>query len=79
MIMSDDKKKSTTLIIKKMKNGMEQMHDAPKEENGDEMDMEQAGYMSAAEEMMSAIEAKDSRALMEAIKSFVDMCMDKAE
>ena len=68
-MMSDDKKKSASLIIGKMG----KMSEAPKNEMGAEEDSSY-GHMAAAEEIMSAIESKDASALKEALKSFYDMC-----
>lgn len=78
MMMPDDKKKRATLIIAKMKGGSPDMpKEAPKSDDGAEMDSSM-GYMAAAEEMMKAIESKDPKMLMSAVKAFVDMCMDES-
>lgn len=75
MMMSDNKKKASTLILKKLSDGAEEMSEAPMQD-GAEVDAS-AGYDSAAEEMLAAIESKDPAALKEAIRSMVQMCMDE--
>jgi hypothetical protein len=72
MIMSDDKKKQATLILSK-KNKM--LEPVPTDESGAEMDSDM-GMVSAAEEIMRAVEAKDAKMLKEALKSFYSMCED---
>jgi hypothetical protein len=59
-----------------MKDGSEKSSEAPKSENGDEMD-QSAGYDSAAEEMLQAIHSKDAEGLKRALKSFVEMCSNE--
>lgn len=78
MMMSDNKKKASTLILKKLADGSEEMSDAPMSPEGAELD-QSAGQDSAAEEILAAVEAKDASALKEAIRSMVQMCMDEAE
>jgi hypothetical protein len=46
---------------------------AKKKESGDEGEMDE-GLLSAADEMISAIEGKDSRQFAESLKSFLQMC-----
>lgn len=71
----DDKKKQAGLIIASMDGAMKK---APKNEMGDMVDAS-AGHEAAAQEIISAVESKDARALMAAMKSFVSMCMDEYE
>ena len=44
------------------------------ETSDDDVQPEEEGYKSAAEEVISAIKAEDAAALVEALKSFVEMC-----
>lgn len=75
MMMSDNKKKMATMIIAKMgPNGKEESQEAPKNENGDEMDSDH-GYSAASEEIIQAVESKDPKALKHALKSFIEMCL----
>lgn len=80
MFMSDDKKKRATLIISRLsgKPGSEEVSEAPKNENGDEVDSE-IGHMSAAEDILDAIASKDAKALKNALKAFLDMCESEPE
>lgn len=68
MIMSGGKKKEASMIVASMKPPMADSV-AP--------EMEQDAKDMAAEEIMAAIDARDSGALKEAMKSFVSMCMDE--
>ena len=70
MLMKDDKKKTATLIIAKMKNG-DKMRPAPQVDGAemaepDEMDM-------AADELLRAIEKKDARAVKECMRSMIEL------
>lgn len=86
--MKDDKKKSVSMIIAKMKSDKpsygdmksenENMSESPTNENGDEMDNSTA-HEAAAEEVMSALESKDKKAFVSSLKSLVQMCMDEYE
>jgi hypothetical protein len=71
----DNKKKAAGLIIASMDGSMKK---APKNEMGDMVDAS-AGHQAAAEEIIAAVESKDAKALMSAMKSFVSMCMDEYE
>lgn len=77
MIMSGDKKKASTLILKKLGDGAESMSEAPMSEDGAELD-QSSGFDAAAEEVLQAIESKDAQALKEALRSMVEMCMAEA-
>lgn len=76
-MMANDKKKSITLIMNKMRGKPEEMTEAPTNEMGDEVD-DSMGLDTAAEEILSAVASKDAKALKEALKSFMEMC-DSAE
>lgn len=68
MMMSDDKKKMTSVILGKMKPESE----AP---GGDEVEVDSSpGHMAAAEEILSAVKSNDAASLKNALKSFYDMC-----
>jgi len=70
-----EKKKGIAAMIVKLgaKGKGESEDEAPAE--GEEY-AEDPGLMSASEEIMGAIEAKDPSALADALKSFISMCGD---
>jgi hypothetical protein len=72
MLMKDPKKSLAVLISSKMKKP-DNMEEASKSENGGEDD-KSIGYDSAAEEILKAIETKSPKMLVEALRSFNDMC-----
>lgn len=84
MMMSDNKKKLSTLIIGKMKgpNHSDNLKFGAEKEKpmseGGEVD-NSIGIDSASEEVMHAIEKKDVKALTSALKSFMDMCYDEEQ
>lgn len=67
MLMKDDKKRTATMIVS-----------APETEQP-EMESDDMAHEVAAEEIMAAIEQKDTKALAEALKSFHEMCMNESE
>lgn len=71
MLMKDPKKSIALIVAKKL--GSPDLEQAEKSENGDEKD-DSIGHKAAAEEIMKAIESKDVSMLVEAMKSFVEMC-----
>jgi hypothetical protein len=72
MLMKPDKKKSmASLIIGASAPPMDQMKSA-NEELTEKPEMDH-GLLSAAEEMMSALESKDVQAFAEALQSFMSM------
>lgn len=73
MLMKDNKKNRATIIISSMKSkdGEDKMSRAP-EHDGAEMESDEK--LIAADEILQAIEKKDSRMLLEALKSMIEMC-----
>jgi hypothetical protein len=81
MFMNDDKnKKIAALIISKKKSpdSDAEVKPAPMGENGAPNDYEM-GMKTAAEEMISAVESKDSKKLVEAAKSLIAMIRDEQD
>lgn len=70
MLMKDDKKKMATIIMAKMGAKPEQ---APQSEDGTEQD-DSTALKTAGEELISAIESKSPMAVVEAIKSLMELC-----
>jgi hypothetical protein len=73
MLGMKDPKKLSAVIVAKMKGDKEEMSDKPMTEDGAEMSPN-LGLESAAEEIMSAVKSGDSKLLVDALKSFVEMC-----
>jgi len=71
MLMKPNNKNAATIIVSKLR---EQGPEVEKsmESEGAEQEVDQ--FEMAAEELLGAIERKDSRALKEALKSFIQMC-----
>lgn len=81
MFFKDDNKKRATIIIKRLKGGMEDMSpsfESMERKSGAEQDSE-AGYDQCCEDMMSAMKSGDKSRLKSALKSFVSMLMDEKE
>lgn len=72
MIMPD-KKKAVSVLIARMKQPKEEQVSKAPEKDGVEQDSS-IGLESAADEIMSAVESKNAKALVEALKSFMEMC-----
>lgn len=70
----NDKKKNVALIVKGMTNP--DMKEAPQSEEGGEIDNSIA-IDTAAEEIMSAMESKDPKSLVSALKSFMELCKEE--
>lgn len=70
--MMQDKKKAVSVLIARMKKPSEEVSKAP-EKDGVEQDSSM-GLESAADEIMSAVESKNPKALVSALKSFMEMC-----
>ena len=77
MPMFDDKKKIASLIIRRISPNREVMGEKRTEE-GAESDNTIA-MESAAEEIMQAIERKDSKQLVSVLRSFIDMTREMDE
>lgn len=75
MLMKDDKKKAAMVIISKMRPSGEEKMQPKMEKDGAEQEYDQ--YEAASEEIIQAVESKDSRLLKEALKSFIDMCLSE--
>jgi len=76
MPMFDDKRKAAALIIKKI--GNREVMGEKRNENGAESDNSIA-IESAAQEIMLAVERKDTKMLVNALRSFIDMSEDMEE
>jgi hypothetical protein len=72
MFMKDDKKKAVGIIIAKAGKPDKQA-EGPEEDQGEQPE-DSEGMKTAAEEILSAVESKDASALVEALKSFYEMC-----
>ena len=79
MLMSDKKKSPATLIIAKMSKAAKPEYEPAKTNERNDVVAASIGYDAAAEEVLQAIESKNPKALVQAMKSFVDMCMSEAE
>ena len=81
-MMSDNKKNRATLIIAKMSKkpkDSESEYEKPPMNERDEPVDSSMGLQSAAEELLAAVESKDAKAVMSAMKSFYDMCASEDE
>lgn len=72
MIMTDDKKKLATLIIGSATKKSDEPVEAPTVENAEQDDS--IAKETAASELLSAIEAKDPKALADAITALIELC-----
>lgn len=81
----DEKKRGAvvSIIMKKLKGSgdydsmKEEVMKPKKMEDGAEVEYSENGYDSAVEEMMSALEAKNSKGFKSALKSFITLCMNE--
>lgn len=67
MLLKDDKKKMVTIIAGKL-------GEKPVETENDVEQDKSIGLESAAEEIISAVHSKSPKAVVEAMKSFMEMC-----
>lgn len=72
--MSDEPKSLATIILAKMKNGKTDTQSVKNESQAGEDPKE--GLRSAAEDVMHAFKSSDVTALMEALKSFIELAED---
>ena len=72
MLLTDKNKMAATIIANVAKKP-ETEEEAPMSEDGGESD-DSVAMESAAEELMSAIESKSTKGIVEAIKSLVELC-----
>jgi len=81
MLMGDKKKMATVILGNMMKDKkpdfVEEIGGVKKEEINPEKPMKEydTGFMSAAEDLLKAIEEKDVKAVSNALKAHYDMCM----
>ncbi len=81
----DEKKRGAvvSIIMKKLKGSndydsmKEEVMKPKKMEDGAEVEYSENGYDSAVEEMMSALEAKNSKGFKSALKAFITLCMNE--
>lgn len=71
MLMKPDKKKNMASLILGSSSPMDEMKSS-NEKMSEEPEMDE-GLLAAADEMMAALEAKDVKALAQAMQSFIDM------
>ncbi len=77
MIMQDGKKKAVSLIISKLGDKQEKVEQAPTVDNV-EQDLSMP-LEAAADEILQALETKNAKALVEALKYFMEMCEYKKD
>lgn len=77
MMMRDNKKNVASLIVAKMASPKSDEKLVSSEKDGAEQ--EYSAHSMAAEEILSAMKASDAKQLSEALKSFVEMCMNEYE
>jgi polyhydroxyalkanoate synthesis regulator protein len=75
MLLKDKKKMLPTIILRKLSNGEEHMQERP-ESAGAEI-AESEDLYAVADEVLEAIRQNDTRALKNAMESFVECCMNK--
>ncbi len=77
MIMQDNKKKAATLIMSRLGTPQEKVEQAP---TVDDVAQDYSIPLeSAAEEIMMAVESKSPKALVEALKYFLELCEPEKE
>ncbi len=74
MLMKPDKKKSIASLIIGSSAPQAEGQEPQQEEQ-----QEDQGLQSAADEIISAVKSGDSKGLVEALKSFMDMCDSDAQ
>lgn len=74
MLMADDKKNTATLIMKKMMGDKPVTEEAPTKDGVEQDDS--VAVETAAEELISAIEMKSTKGIVEAIKSLIELIQE---
>jgi hypothetical protein len=74
MMMADDKKKHATIIIARMQKGKAPQESSDAKEEPMQGPEDMMGLETAAEDIMSALHAKDPKALVSSLKHFMEMC-----
>jgi hypothetical protein len=74
MLMKDDKKSAVSLIMNKLGSKQENTEEAPTEDGSVQDDS--VGMEAAAQELMTAIEQKSTKGIVEAIKSMIEMAQN---
>lgn len=78
MLMKDSKKDDIAMILAKKLGKPDELSMPAQSEDGTAMD-QSIGYNTAAEELIAAVESKSASAVVDAIKSLVQMCMNEPE
>jgi hypothetical protein len=75
MLLKDDKKKSVGLIMTKLMGDKPEMQEAPMKDGAEQDDS--MAVDTAAEELIQAIESKSPKAVVQAIKSLMELCQSE--
>lgn len=75
MLLSDDKKKTVSLLVSKL--GKPQMEESPMKDGAEQDDSMPKD--AAAEELIAAIESKSAKGVVEALESLMELCSPKSE
>jgi hypothetical protein len=79
MMMLPDKKKMASIIVAKIKPGKSQEEVVDEVQPGEAVDDKSMALEDAASMMMQAVEKKDAKMMVSALKDFIDMCEMKEE
>lgn len=75
MLLKDKKKMLPTIILRKMQDGEEKMQQRPQSAGAELAESED--LYAIGDEVLEAIRQNDTRALKNALESFVECCMNK--